>query len=296
MTLITSLTELCLLPQLISLSIRATVESSGDPASSFSSYHGDNSCMCTLCRCDRGQEEIRFTRTPPTTTDPIHRINWRADNQPKCELWMDGWTSEFMSDEESVVKTDFNLMRGALTPSQYKYSWCVLPCRAPVDDVVAWGESLDQLLECKSESTHRFIPLSLLSNAALSILRPFLICLFALPILRRSASLYHLRLASGFPTSLENIFFPSSSSNPFGDIFKGDYTGRDKRPNLSCRCRYGDSSWLEFIHKGSWRWCWLVASTWPYHKQLGGADGFFLSHFLLSFFSHYFAEMDPADL
>lgn len=59
--------------------------------------------------------------------------------------------------------------------------------RAPVDDVVAWGESLDHLLECKSKLDHGFTPLTLTSNSRLSIVCPL------------QFSAYHPGSPSGFP-------------------------------------------------------------------------------------------------
>lgn len=48
----------------------------------------------------------------------------------------------------------------------------LLFCRAPVDDVLAWGESLDHLLECKSEPTHGFTLLALFQLSSLSSFHP----------------------------------------------------------------------------------------------------------------------------
>lgn len=91
--------------------------------------------------------------------------------------------------------------------SQDAHFTTFLLCRAPVDDVVAWGESLDHLLECKSKLlAPGSTPLTLLSDAALSIHPPF--SLSTLAIVCCSGPAYRLELPSGFFRRIEDIFFP----------------------------------------------------------------------------------------
>lgn len=168
-----------------------------------------------------------------------------------------------MTDEDTTLSPVVDKMHISVT---------VLFRRAPVDDVMAWGESLDHLLECKSELTYGFTPLTLVKSSSPSSFHPR-----KFPAARpRTSSLAALRLLQEH----RGYILPLTSSNPFGDRFKVDDTGRDKAPNRSCRL--GDSSLLLFIYKaGTGRWLFI----WPYSRplfenDLKGQTGYFSLSFL----------------
>lgn len=119
--------------------------------------------------------------------------------------------------------------------------------------LMAWGESFDRLLECKSKATYSsHCPVK---GCSLSIPHPLSLSFFfsTFSILHRSALQILVNCPRDFFRRIEDIFSSQVHQTHLEDIFKEDDTGRDKKRNLSCRCRQDDFNQLLFIYKAGTR-------------------------------------------
>lgn len=213
--------------------------------------------------------------------------------------------AETRTDEPLIIHFCVLIRRSNLD-FKWSYDWqghiCVPVHRVREDDrrFCSAGLLLMTLWRGENRSTISWsVKVSSLTDLLLSLFCQTLLSPFSAFRLRPRHSLLpgparHLQLPSGFFRRDRGYVPPSGSSNPFGDIFKEDDTGRDKRPNLRCKCRKGDSSRLLFIYKAGAHWVF----TWPpfennWERQTGSSS---LSHSFRCLPSHYFTEMNSADL